>query len=105
MRTDEGFKVLSGQSRNGERWKMKGITLNMLDLKIGAKDNDGQLAVFEQTGYTPMGGPPLHIHLYQDEIFVVHEGKYLFQCATNGLNYRQAIPFFYPADCRMLFCS
>ncbi len=79
MRQDKGFKVASGEARFGKHYKMKGVTLNNLDIKISAEDTDGDLAVFEQTGLTPMGGPPLHIHPMQDEWFYVIEGDYLFQ--------------------------
>jgi len=79
MRTTKGYKVNSGDARNGVHYKMKGITLNNLDLKLGGEDTDGALAVFEQTGFTPNGGPPLHIHPNQDEWFFIIEGEYLFQ--------------------------
>jgi quercetin dioxygenase-like cupin family protein len=75
----KGFKVKSGESRTGKHLKMKGVTLNVLDLKISAEDTNGSLSVFEQTGFTPKGGPPLHIHPYQDEYFFVLEGEYQFQ--------------------------
>lgn len=74
-----GFKVDSGTGRNGMHYKMKGVTLNILDNKISSKDTDGALTVFEQNGLTPNGGPPLHIHLYQDEYFYIIEGEYRFQ--------------------------
>jgi hypothetical protein len=70
MRNDKGFKVRAGEARFGEHYKMKGVTLNTLDIKISANDTDGDLAVFEQTGLTPKGGPPLHIHPFQDEWFL-----------------------------------
>ena len=79
MRTTKGFKVGSGEARFGIHYTMKGITLNTLDIKISGRDTDGELAVFEQTGLTPNGGPPLHIHPFQDEWFYVLEGSYLFQ--------------------------
>ena len=50
---------------------MKGVTLNTLDIKISGKDTNNDLAVFEQSGQTPNGGPPLHIHIDQDEWFFV----------------------------------
>lgn len=79
MRTDKGFKVRSGEARYGEHYKMKGVTLNTLDIKISSDDTNGAVAVFEQTGLTPKGGPPLHIHPFQDEWFYVVEGEYIFQ--------------------------
>jgi hypothetical protein len=54
-RTDKGFKVELGEARFGVHYKMKGITLNTLDIKISGKDTAGDLAVFEQTGLTPNG--------------------------------------------------
>ncbi|HCY81657.1 MAG TPA: cupin, partial [Xanthomarina gelatinilytica] len=77
MRTNKGFKVNSGEARSGKHYKMKGVTLNILDIKISGSDTDNDLAVFEQTGLTPKGGPPLHIHPFQDEWFYVVEGEYL----------------------------
>jgi quercetin dioxygenase-like cupin family protein len=79
MRTDKGFIVKSDEARFGERLKMKGITVNTLDLKISSSDTNGGVAVFVQTGLTPKGGPPLHIHPLQDEWFHVLEGEYKFQ--------------------------
>jgi hypothetical protein len=70
MRTEKGFKVKAGEARFGEHYKMKGITPNNLDIKISGTDTDNDLAVFEQTGLTPNGGPPLHIHPFQDEWFM-----------------------------------
>jgi quercetin dioxygenase-like cupin family protein len=79
MRTKNGFKVDAGEARFGQHYKMKGVTLNTLDIKISGSDTDNDLAVFEQTGLTPNGGPPLHIHPFQDEWFYVIEGAYIFQ--------------------------
>jgi len=37
MRTEKGFKVNSGETRFGTHYKMKGVTLNTLDIKISGK--------------------------------------------------------------------
>lgn len=84
MRTGNPFKVNAGAARFGTHYKMKGVTLNTLDIKISGKDTDNDLAVFEQTGQTRDGGPPLHIHIDQDEWFFVTEGEYLFQCGDEN---------------------
>ena len=55
MRTTTGFKVNSGEARFGKHYKMKGVTLNTLDIKISGKDTDNDLAVFEQSGGVEMG--------------------------------------------------
>ncbi|MCW5898954.1 MAG: cupin domain-containing protein [Flavobacteriales bacterium] len=79
MSITKGFKVAAGATRHGERFTMKGVTANTLDLKIGSADTDGGMAVFEQIGQSPHGGPPLHIHPEQDESFHVLEGEYRFR--------------------------
>jgi len=75
----KGFNTRAGETRNGTHFTMKGVTANTLDLKIGSADTDGGMAVFEQIGKSPNGGPPLHIHPTQDEFFHVLEGNYRFQ--------------------------
>lgn len=98
MRTKKGFKVNAGEARFGNKYKMKGVTLNNLDIKISGNDTDGELAVFEQTGFTPNGGPPLHIHLNQDEWFFVTEGEYLFQVDENRYTMKAGDTIFLPRN-------
>ncbi len=98
MRIKNGFKVASGEARFGKKYKMKGVTLNNLDIKISGNDTDGKLAVFEQTGLTPNGGPPLHIHLSQDEWFFVTEGEYLFQVGEDRYTMKTGDTIFLPRN-------
>lgn len=98
MRTDKGFKVESGEARFGVHYKMKGVTSNTLDIKISGKDTDGDLAVFEQTGLTPNGGPPLHIHPNQDEWFYVIEGNYRFQVGDDIYQMKAGDTIFLPRN-------
>jgi quercetin dioxygenase-like cupin family protein len=79
MSLRKGFNTRAGETRNGTHFTMKGVTANTLDLKIGSADTDGGMAVFEQIGKSPNGGPPLHIHPEQDEFFHVLDGDYRFQ--------------------------
>ena len=96
MRTEKGFKVSSGEARFGTHYKMKGVTLNILDIKISGKDTDNDFAVFEQTGLTPKGGPPLHIHHNQDEWFYVVDGEYLFKVGDDKYTLKQGDTIFLP---------
>ena len=98
MRTVKGFRVKPGEARFGQHYKMKGVTLNVLDMKISGKDTGGDLAVFEQTGLTPNGGPPLHIHPHQDEWFYVVEGDYLFQVSEEKMNLQTGDTIFLPRN-------
>jgi len=103
MRTNKGFKVGSGEARFGSHYKMKGVTLNTLDIKISGKDTGGDLAVFEQTGLTPNGGPPLHIHPFQDEWFYVVEGEYLFQVGEEKYKMKPGDTIFLPRNVKHAF--
>lgn len=103
MRTDKGFKVKSGEARFGIHYKMKGVTLNKLDIKISGKDTENDLAVFEQTGLTPKGGPPLHIHPNQDEWFYVIEGDYLFQVGEEKYQMKAGDTIFLPRNVQHAF--
>lgn len=73
------FKVNSGEGRLHGHILLKGVNNNIIDVKISGKDTDGALAIFEQTGLSPKRGTPLHIHPFQDEVFKIIEGEYLFQ--------------------------
>ena len=99
----KGFLVKAGESRTGRHLKMKGVTLNVLDLKISSADTFGELAVFEQTGFTNMGGPPLHIHPYQDEFFYILEGEYQFQVDQSRYHLSPGDTIFLPRNIKHAF--
>jgi len=99
----KGFKVSAGETRSGEHYTMKGVTANTLDLKISSSDTGGALAVFEQIGHTPSGGPPLHIHPNQDEWFHVIEGKYKFQVGNDTHRIGQGDTIFLPRNVQHAF--
>ena len=99
----KGFKISAGESRNGEHFKMKGITLNTLDVKVSGKDTNGDIAIFEQTGTTPKGGPPLHIHTFQDEMFYVIEGEYHFQVGEDEYDLKPGDTIFLPRGVKHAF--
>lgn len=103
MKTDKGFKVTSGEARFGTHYKMKGVTLNTLDIKISGKDTENELAVFEQTGLTPKGGPPLHIHPNQDEWFYIVAGDYIFQVGEEKYQMKAGDTIFLPRKVQHAF--
>jgi quercetin dioxygenase-like cupin family protein len=100
---EKGFKVGSGEARFGIHYKMKGVTSNILDIKISGKDTGHELAVFEQTGLTPNGGPPMHIHPNQDEWFYVVEGEYLFQVGDDRYMMKAGDTIFLPRNVQHAF--
>jgi quercetin dioxygenase-like cupin family protein len=95
---NRGFKVNSGEARFGQHFKMKGVTLNMLDIKISSRDTNGDIAVFEQNGFTPNGGPPLHLHPNQDEYFYIINGEYLFQVGDEKYQMNAGDTIFLPRN-------
>lgn len=103
MRDDLGFKVNAGEARFGKHYQMKGVTSNILDIKISGKDTGNEIAVFEQTGLTPNGGPPLHLHLYQDEWFYVIDGEYLFQVGEEKYKLKSGDTIFLPKNVKHAF--
>jgi quercetin dioxygenase-like cupin family protein len=77
---------------------MKGVTPNTLDTKVSAEDTDGGLAMFVQTGTKARGGPPLHLHPNQDEIFYVIEGEYRFQVGDDEYAMKSGDTIFLPRN-------
>lgn len=68
--------VQAGQCRTGQPTAVGPDTFRVL---VAAADTHQALSVLEWVGRAP-GGPPLHVHPDQDEVFMVDEGEYLFQC-------------------------
>ncbi|TGE23917.1 cupin domain-containing protein [Hymenobacter aquaticus] len=68
---------------------------NPNDIKISTRDTGGALSVFEYTGVAK-GGPSLHVHLRQDEIFYVLAGEYLFVVGEETHQLRPGDTIFLP---------
>jgi len=92
-RLTNGFIIRSGDSRFGEKTKLNGRNLN--DIKVSGKDTGSELSIFEYNGYEK-GGPPLHIHHSQDEIFYISQGSFLFQCADEKFSLQKGDMIFLP---------
>jgi len=88
----KGFLVKSKESRFGEK-TIIGKSPN--DIKVSTKDTGGDLTIFEYTG-NAKGGPPLHIHPMQDEIFYILEGEYIFQVGEEKFNAKSGDTVFAP---------
>lgn len=95
-RTDKGFKTNAGEGRIHGHIKLKGVNANILDVKVSGSDTDGGFVIFEQTSISPGKGTPLHVHLYQDEVFYVVEGSYHFQVGEEKFSAGQGDSIFLP---------
>ncbi|MCY7352461.1 MAG: cupin domain-containing protein [Cytophagaceae bacterium] len=97
-RDKKGFKVKAGEGRYHGHIHLKGVNLNIQDVKVSGKDTDGDLAIFEQTGLSPKKGTPLHVHPAQDEIFQVLEGEYHFQVGRDKHQLKAGDSIFLPRN-------
>ncbi|MDI9862972.1 cupin domain-containing protein [Flectobacillus sp. DC10W] len=88
------FVIRSGESRFQESTQV-GLSPN--NIKVSSKDTNGLLTVFEYVG-KEKGGPPLHIHPNQDEIFFIVEGEYLFQVGKEQYRLKAGDTIFLPRN-------
>jgi quercetin dioxygenase-like cupin family protein len=92
-RTTKGFVVKASESRFNEKTMIGGRNPN--DIKVSQQDTGGDLTIFEYTGNVK-GGPPLHIHPHQDEIFFIISGEYLFQVGEDRHTLKAGDTIFLP---------
>lgn len=92
-RPNKGFVVKATESRFGEKILIGGKSPN--DIKVSQKDTNGDLTIFEYTG-NEKGGPPLHVHPHQDEIFFIVQGEYLFQVGEDKHSLKAGDTIFLP---------
>lgn len=72
--------------------------------KISGDETDQRLALFEWIGRS-RGGPPLHVHPEQDEIFFVLEGVFDFQCGKDRSRLGPNDTIFLPRGIPHTFCQ
>ena len=92
IRTNKGFIVKASESRFGEKTILR---TSPNDIKVSSKDTNGDLTIFEYTG-NDKGGPPLHTHPMQDEVFYVLEGDYIFQVGDEKFTAKSGDTVFAP---------
>jgi len=68
-----------------------------ITVKIGGEQTDGRYAVFEEV--SPVGGgPPLHVHRHEDEVFYVLEGEVEFQLGDQRFRGREGSAVLLPRN-------
>ncbi|MEG3164432.1 cupin domain-containing protein [Sphingomonas sp. PB2P19] len=77
-------KVNAGQDRDGNPHQ---IGVSATTYKVLTSDTKGDLFVIEQANQR-RGGPPLHVHQGEDELFYVLEGEYLIQVGEQRFSLR-----------------
>jgi len=96
LRPKKGILIRANESRfDGEQKTVKNVIGRCL---ISSADTDGELLIVapgEKT-FAYKGGPPLHIHKYQDEIFFVASGEFLVQLDKELLTVKTGDTVFIP---------
>lgn len=94
-RPNKGIVVKATESRFSEKTLLGGKNPN--DIKVSSKDTNGDLTIFEYTGHEK-GGPPLHVHPKQDEIFFIVQGEYLFKVGEDTHQLKAGDTIFLPRN-------
>lgn len=68
----KAFIVRAGRDRHDNELDIMG---GVFDCKVSAKDTDGALCMFDTIRHEK-GGPALHLHYAQDELFYVIKGEF-----------------------------
>ena len=72
-----GIKVSKDEDRFNEKIELSRVG-SRVDTKVSTKDLEGDLYIYESRT-VGKGGPPLHVHPFQDEWIYILEGEYQFQ--------------------------
>ncbi len=68
-----------------------------ITVKIGGERTEGRYGVFEEV--SPVGGgPPLHVHRHEDEVFYVLEGELEFQLGDQRFRAKAGSTAYLPRD-------
>lgn len=78
----KGFAVKSGKDRYQEELHIMG---GQFDCKVSSKDTNGALCIYD-TLRQAKGGPALHLHHYQDELFYVIKGEFMVKVGEDVFN-------------------
>jgi len=88
-----GYVIRAGESRFNEQVNNQAIS--PVNLLLSKKDSDGLMSIFDYAGNSK-GGPPLHVHHHQDEVFFIAEGDYLFQAGDERFRLAAGDTIFLP---------
>ena len=92
-RPGKGIVVKAGKARNDKPMSLfEGDTFLT---KVGTKDSDGDIYVFESTRVKE-GGPSYHLHYEQDEYWFVLKGEFLFKVGDEEFTAKEGDSVFGP---------
>ena len=82
--SSKGFVVRAGRDRYQEELNIMG---GQFDCKVSSKDTDGALLIYD-TVRQEKGGPALHFHQSQDELFYIIKGEFIVKVGDDSFNLR-----------------
>jgi len=88
----KGFRVEAGRDRYQEELLIMG---GQFDCKVSSKDTNGELLIYD-TIRQEKGGPALHLHHRQDEIFYVIKGEFIVQVGDDSFSLKSGDTAFAP---------
>jgi len=88
----KGFKVEANRNRHQEELLIMG---GQFDCKVSGKDTNGDLCIYD-TFRHEKGGPPLHLHHSQDELFYVIKGEFMAKVGNDIFNLKPGDTAFAP---------
>lgn len=91
-RPKKGFKVEAQRDRFQEELLIMG---GQFDCKVSSKDTNGELLIYD-TIRQEKGGPALHLHHKQDEIFYVIKGEFIIQVGDDTFTLKPGDTAFAP---------
>jgi len=83
--SSEGFVVRSGKDRYQEELNIMG---GQFDCKVSSKDTDGALLMYD-TVRQAKGGPALHFHESQDELFYIIKGEFIVKVGNETFTLKE----------------
>ena len=97
-RPKKGIKVSADESRFDGMLKQPDKSAALC--KVSAADTNGDLLFIGpgEKSFTALGGPPLHVHHYQDEIFFVAAGAYQVQVGDETFTLKEGDTVFAPRE-------
>jgi len=72
-------------SKEGKEWNIFGVKITG---KILSTQTNGEYSVII-TETPPNGGPPVHTHKNEDELFYILKGNFVFNCGDKKINTKQ----------------